>query len=111
MSDAPERIYASPSELEGWSRIGHWNVEFGWDLDDVEYVRWDVVRSLEDKLVKAVEALGFYAAKENWDDGRFLSEGVDGDGVHIVNLEMSSVTKDYGKIASTTLAELTKDAH
>lgn len=57
MSEAPERIYAAPSFEEGWSRIGHWNVEFGWDLDDVEYVRWDVVKSLEAKLAKAVEII------------------------------------------------------
>ena len=106
MSEAPERIYARSDEMEGWSRVGHWNVEFGWDDDDVEYVRYDVEKSLKTKLENAMKALAFYANRENWDDCRFVDEGVDEGGVHVVHFDQSTVTKDCGNIARTTLAEL-----
>lgn len=55
---APETIFAQPSPEEGWARIGQWNVEFGWDQEEVEYTRYDLtIRRDDPVLMQVVEAL------------------------------------------------------
>ena len=40
--EAPARIWAAPDDVEGWARIGRWNVDPAWDCEDEDYVRADL---------------------------------------------------------------------
>ena len=84
MSEAPERIWWNVAPLP-YSYTS--TVQFA---GGVEYVRADRIEELEAKLVKAVEALEFYAT--------LIGEK------HECPWHMLS--DDYGEIARTTLAEL-----
>jgi hypothetical protein len=41
IDEPPRLIWAAPDDIEGWARLGRWNVEPAWREGDVAYIRDD----------------------------------------------------------------------
>jgi hypothetical protein len=72
----PRQIWAAPDDVEGWARIGRWNVEPGWREGDRCYIRDDVTPE-EHQLITALRARLKEAEAERMEQARLLGRSAE----------------------------------